>query len=115
MNDAILNYTEAKYIYDLIMSNLRETNEDENYLRENLIKRAITYNEYRVTWCQMTLKEKAEADENRTCAHNAFISAVNMIDRYQKCNTWREVLSENRKRIGDFALYICLFKGLEAR
>ena len=113
--EAALKYDDALSIYRQIADGLNESDEDEAYLLENLQKRAIRYSIFRSRWYLMDQMERIEQDSDRTSAHDAFISAVNMIDRYQKENTWREKLGNDRRRIGDFAGYVCLFLCLEAR
>lgn len=113
--DGTLTYEEAKSIYEEIASGLDENDEDEGYLLENLKKRAVRYGGIRSGWFLLSQKERMEDDSDRTSAHDAFISAVNMVDRYMKGNKWRKVLGENRKRIGDFAGYVSLFLCLESR
>jgi hypothetical protein len=58
-------------------------------------------------------------DQRRTLAHNAFIDSVNIMsrnmDKENEDNLWRAVLGDDRKIIGDFACYVHMFLGLEAR
>lgn len=113
--DAAMTYEEAFSVYSQIIAGINEDDEDERYLLDNLKKRAVRYSGFREEWYLMEQSERIEQDADRTSAHEAFISAVDMVSRYQKGNTWRNHLTEDRKRIGDFAAYICLFLCLEAR
>ena len=112
---AAMTYEEAFSIYEQIVAEINEDDEDERYLLDNLKKRAIRYSGFREEWYLMEQSERMEQDSDRTSAHDAFISAVNMIARYQKGNSWRAQMTDDRKRIGDFAAYVCLFLCLEAR
>lgn len=55
----------------------------------------------------------------RTRCHNLVISAKNKLSVYmyehKLDNDWDDWLGEERKRIGDFACYVVLLQGLEAR
>ncbi len=55
----------------------------------------------------------------RTRCHNFVISAKNKLSVYmyehKLGNDWDDWLGEERKRIGDFACYVVLLQGLEAR
>lgn len=55
----------------------------------------------------------------RTCCHNLVISAKNKLSVYmyehKLGNDWDDLLGEERKRIGDFACYVVLLQGLDAR
>lgn len=55
----------------------------------------------------------------RTRCHNLVISAKNKLSVYmyehKLGNDWDDWLGEERKRIGDFACYVVLLQGLEAR
>ena len=58
-----------------------------------------------------------EQDLSRSMAHDAFIMSTNIVARTQGSigAEWRDRLSDDRKRIGDFACYIALFEGMQAR
>lgn len=55
----------------------------------------------------------------RTRCHNLVISAKNKLSVYmyehKLGNDWDDLLGEERKRIGDFACYVVLLQGLDAR
>ena len=55
--------------------------------------------------------------DDGTIDRDSFISSINIISRTQgeSGSAWRKRLTEDRKRIVDFACYISLFKALEAR
>lgn len=64
-------------------------------------------------------QRKEQADAERTRCHNLVISAKNKLSVYmyehKLGNDWDDWLGEERKRIGDFACYVVLLQGLEAR
>ena len=67
-------------------------------------------------------EEKSDTDANRTACHNKVIFHLNILSRYlaskEKDISWRNELGdekENRKKIGDFACYVALMEGLDAR
>ena len=116
MND-ILTYNEAREIFDVINDNLDRTDENIVELYQDMISRAVRYANIRAGWNILTREQKLEQDASRTSAHDAFIMSVNIIARTQGDTgaAWRQRLSDERKRIGDFACYIALFEGIEAR
>lgn len=112
-----LTYTEALEIYNEMEKHVDRTDEDILYLYNSLIEKAIRYAHTRSEWTTLTRQEKLDKDESRSILHDSFISSVNIISRTQgeSGSAWRKRLTEDRKRIGDFACYISLFKALEAR
>ena len=114
--EGALGYADALAIYGEIAEKLNENSEDDAFLFGNLIRSAARYSRFRAEWNLRTLDEKARDDYDRKCAHDGFISAVNMLARYQGAeHGWRERLGSDRKRIGDFAAYVSLFSALDAR
>lgn len=113
----ILTYTEALEIYNEMDSHIDWTDEDIVYLYDSLIEKAIRYAHIRAGWNALSREEKSEKDESRTAAHDSFISSINIISRVEgKIGLqWRERLTDDRKRIGDFACYIALFRAIDAR
>lgn len=112
-----LQYTEALEIYNEMERLVDRTDEDIIYLYNSLIEKAIRYAHTRAEWTTLTRQEKINRDESRSLLHNSFISSIDIIARTQgeSGSAWRKRLTEDRKRIGDFACYISLFKALEAR
>ena len=74
-------------------------------------------------WMRVRLPSTAllqnKRDKERTFKHDSIINRVNILARYlEKMGndiSWRAELGDSTKRIGDFACYIALFYGLEAR
>lgn len=112
-----LQYTEALEIYNEMERLVDRTDEDIIYLYNSLIEKAIRYAHTRAEWTTLTRQEKIDRDESRSLLHNSFISSIDIISRTQgeAGSVWRKRLADDRKRIGDFACYIALFKALDAR
>ncbi len=88
-------------------------------LSDKLIHSAIRYARIRVDWMLLPLEQRIELAEERTIAHNAFISscdilARNMVKQGEEIS-WRKQIGSDRKEIGDFACWIHLIMGLKAR
>jgi hypothetical protein len=83
------------------------------------LESAITYAEVRARWSLMTVAERADQDARRTALHNVAIDALNRLSREARAlglgNEWRATLGDDRKRIGDFACWCALFRGIEFR
>jgi hypothetical protein len=58
-------------------------------------------------------------EEERTAAHNAFISACDILSRNMnqsgENSHWRTQIGSDRKAIGDFACYLHTVLGIKAR
>lgn len=113
----ILSYDEAMEIYHCIQDNLDKTDEDFVGLYQDMVKKAVRYAHIRAEWLMLSREQKREQDSTRTIAHDAFIASVNIISRIEGDvgKVWRTRLSDDRKRVGDFACYIALFESLQAR
>lgn len=113
----ILQYQEALEIYKTMDENLDRHDEDIVDLYNRLIEKAVRYEHIRAGWNALSREEKLEKDESRTAAHDSFISSINIISRVEgKIGLqWRERLTDDRKRIGDFACYLALFQAIDAR
>lgn len=88
-------------------------------LVNSLLKSAIQYSRIRVDWYFLDQAERNEMDKERTIAHNAFISACDVLSRNMKAggedNQWRIQIGVDRKIIGDFACLLNAIVGIEAR
>lgn len=113
----ILQYQEALEIYTAMTENLNCNDTDIVDLYKRLIEKAVRYAHIRAGWNALSREEKLEKDDSRTAAHDSFIASVNIISRVEgKIGLqWRERLTDDRKRIGDFACYIALFRAIDAR
>ncbi len=113
----VLTYQEAEEVYAAINEALDRDDPDAVSLYDDMLMYAARYSNIRVGWNAMTREQKVEMDSRRTAAHDAFIVSLNIVARMQgeAGAKWKECFADDRKRIGDFACYIALFCGLEAR
>lgn len=113
----ILQYQEALEIYTAMTENLNHHDADIVDLYNRLLEKAVRYAHIRAGWNALSREEKLEKDDSRTAAHDSFISSINIISRVEgKIGLqWKERLTDDRKRIGDFACYIALFRAIDAR
>lgn len=90
-----------------------------NELKILLFKAAVRYANIRAEWTFLTFDERKEQDDERTAAHNRFIDACNILARnMRKANedtSWAELISYDRKEIGDFACYLHTFLSIKNR
>lgn len=109
----MLSASQARTCYDQIKVTFMES------LKISLYRQAIDYANIRSQWLLMSLEQRKEIDSHRTHAHNVFIDSANILSRNMakqgEDNSWREILGDDRKVIGDFSCYIDLFLALEAR
>lgn len=112
-----LQYQEALELYTAMTENLNCNDADIVDLYNRLIEKAVRYAHIRAGWNALSREEKLEKDESRTAAHDSFISSINIISRVEgKIGLqWKERLTDDRKRIGDFACYLALFQAIDAR
>jgi len=109
----MLSYDRAIQYYQTIMAS------GQIEVQKELFLRAATYAQIRSQWRISSPEQRREIEQQRTLAHNAFIDACNIMSRNMRKNnednSWRAELGDDRKVIGDFACYISLFLGIEAR
>ncbi len=117
MNSQTLTFEEASRIWEAIRSHTDTRDPDIAGLYQTFCQRAVKYAHIRAGWNLLTREQKQGTDSSRTHAHDAFLNSVQILARLQgdAGAAWKEALGEDRKRIGDFACYLALFWGLEAR
>lgn len=88
-------------------------------LYTELIAAAMKYSESRANWQLWDREKKMAEDSTRTSRHNRVIDCFNMLERHLKKQgksaAWRNMLGDDRKRIGDFACYLIFAESLNAR
>lgn len=88
-------------------------------LSNKVIATGIRYARIRVDWSLSNPEERIAFETERTHAHNAFISACDVLARNMgkagEDNTWSMQLGEDRKSIGDFACLLHAVIGIKAR
>jgi len=84
-----------------------------------LLISAVRYSRLRVDWYLSTLEQRNELEEERTRAHNDFISNCDILSRNMKetgeDNLWRTRIGADSKSIGDFACLLNAVMGINAR
>jgi len=90
-----------------------------NELRLDLYRAAVRYSVLRSEWHLASPDERREMESRRTAAHNVFIDALNILTRNLArvgCDvSWRKSIGEDRKAIGDFAVFLTARFGVLAR
>lgn len=88
-------------------------------LVKSMIKSGVRYSRLRVDWLLSDIEGRTAMDEERTLAHNAFISACDILSRNMHLsgenNHWRTQIGSDRKSIGDFACILHAVVGIHAR
>lgn len=114
-----LTYREALQIYDMMTHALPEADEEfMEYYYVMVLKPAIRYANIRAGWILKNRAERLDADSERTAAHNSWIAGLQSLARNEgeAGLKWLQILGEDdRKRIGDYACFVALFSGLDAR
>ena len=114
-----LTFEKAIEILGKIKVGLDKNDEDAMELYNDFLEGAVAYASIRSGWMLLSNEEKMDQDKGRSYRHDSFINRVNILARYfekiGKDVSWRAELGEERKTIGDFACYLALFYGLEAR
>lgn len=104
---------QAHQIFNII------NNSGQKPLVNSLLKSSVRYSRLRVDWYFSDQEQRNEMDEERTIAHNAFISACDVLSRNMKDagedNQWRLQIGNDRKSIGDFACLLHAVIGIKAR
>ena len=113
-----MEFSIAKEIYQKLNA-ATKGDEDAEMLYRDLVKLAVDYARRRTDWQLVHIEARIRMDEARTIAHDAFIGSCNSLARYlgriDRDTSWRDMLTEDRKEIGDFACYIHAMLGVEAR
>ncbi len=96
-----------------------KTDADSADLFKNVFAAAVKYSQSRAGWTLWDREKRMEEDSARTSRHNQVIDSINILARYLKVQgkpaSWRDVLGDDRKRIGDFSCYLVFIGSLNAR
>ena len=88
-------------------------------LRFDLYYAAVRYSVLRCEWHLSAPDARREMEGRRTAAHNAFIDALNILTRNLIRAggdvSWRKPIGDDRKAIGDFAVFLSARFGILAR
>lgn len=114
-----LSFEDANAIIQQIYEAININNEDDVEILNDFLNAASTYAKIRTDWYQLSRQERMDTDRHRTACHNLVIYYISILSRYLdqkgKDVSWRNLLGDDRKRIGDFACYIACIQGLGAR
>lgn len=116
-----IRFEEMNRIHEELLSEVESVpGADDIYKR--YLSKALRYAGIRSGWSLLSKEEKMDQDPGRTAAHDSVITHTNMLSRFLKQNrkdaAWRDALGYteddpyNRKRIGDFAVYVAFVEGL---
>jgi hypothetical protein len=118
-NDNILSFEEAAEIMDSIIPSTGSNTPEVGELIKAMVCCAIDYAGIRARWGLLSTIEMARMNQTRSQYHDLFIQAIDNLAGYLMENRtkieWRELLGDDRKRIGDFACYISYIKGIDSR
>ena len=108
-----MNYEIAEEILKQIVTTKRED------MKNDLIQKDVRYARLRTDYQLTPSESRNEIGSLRTIAHNAFIDSCNILSRNMADNdediTWRKMLGDDRKAIGDFACYLHCILAIQAR
>lgn len=86
--------------------------------RDDLIELAIRYAQARVEYLRADVERQRWLGPDRAATHNAFIMACDILSRRMRENgedaTWRSILGNDRRRLGDFACLLHCILGIAA-
>ena len=118
-----LTIEEAMDIYSGMVKSMRVSTldaGDKTEFWEDFVNSAIKYTSKRCKWEIMSREARIEEDDGRTKAHDALISATDILARnlggkHGADVSWRTSLGDERKRIGDFACFVVYMLGISNR
>ena len=121
-----ISFEDAYRVYAELTDAVREAaDEIAKELFDDFIAACKKYSVIRAEWLSLSWAERSEKDSGRTIAHDRVIDTHNILFRYLRgkelSSEWYTILAydkedkASRKRVGDFACYVSLFLGLEAR
>jgi hypothetical protein len=91
----------------------------EHELRVDLYRAAVRYSALRSEWHLANPDARHEMENRRTVAHNFLIDALNILTRNLLRDdhdvSWRKSIGDDRKAIGDFAVFLTARFGILAR
>ena len=107
-----MTYDQASHIYEAIEAS-------NNDLRFDLYRAAVRYATLRSEWHLSSQEDRREMEARRTSAHEVVIDALSVLVRNLAKDghdvSWRLELPDDRKVIGDFAVFLSAHLGILAR
>lgn len=107
-----MEYSTAKGIYQKLNA-ATKGDEDAEMPHHDLVNLAVSYARRRTDWQLVDFDAGIQMDGAGTIAHDAFIGSCNSLARY--LDSWRDMLTEDRKEIGDFESHLHAMLEVEAR
>ncbi|MGK0576014.1 hypothetical protein [Macrococcus capreoli] len=117
----LLDFETAQNIYSKMITGINLSDSEFKEYWDDFINGCIEYSNFRSLWLTISREEKnnQDLDAKRTSTHNELIRSLNVIMRYlqqeSKDTSWYDEITENRKRIGDFANYIAYIYAVNSR
>ena len=112
-----LPFEEAMEIYEAILQNSPEDDEEFEEFWELALSAMTVYADLRANWKQ--IRKGQRDNDGRTRKHDNVIHTLNLLSGMMEQRgldvSWRKQLGDQRKRIGDFACYIAMLYDLSAR
>jgi cation transport regulator ChaB len=88
-------------------------------LRFDLYRAALRYASLRSEWYLASREERKDMEARRTAAHNVVIDALIILVRNSSKQgqdvSWRSSIGDDRKEIGDFAVFLAAHLAILAR
>lgn len=114
-----MEWRDANNIFNQIKNASGDNNQDLAELYNDLLRSALLYARVRADWKLANKEERIQMDARRSALHNAFIDSCNILARYMAGRgmdtSWRSLLGNERREIGDFACYVHCFLGIAAK
>lgn len=109
----MMQLSEVSQILDIINNSVHQV------LVKSLLNKAVRYSGLRCEWYFADGERRIEMDQERTLAHNAFISSCDILSRNMlqagEDSSWRKKIGQDRKEIGDFACLLIAVIGIRSR
>jgi len=114
-----VKFEDLNRIYETLCAEVETEDEDFQKYWDKALEKAYDYACFREQWYLWPPEKRMEKDELRTATHDSWIARLNTLDRYMEKrgwkHTWRGILGDSRKVIGDFAVFLMFIYGLNAR
>ncbi|QIH77561.1 hypothetical protein GTN30_02680 [Macrococcoides canis] len=117
----LLDFETAHNIYSKMITGINLSDSEFKEYWDDFITGCIEYSNFRSLWLTLSREEKnnSDFDKRRTDIHNGLITKLNVVKRYLdnegKNTNWFDEITQERKRIGDFANYIAYIYAVNSR
>lgn len=114
-----LSFNEAEKIYNKLISSANHLDKEFQEYWHEFIVASLHYSQARGKWWTISQDERREFDSTRTTLHNKVIFQLKLLKGIIKESngdtSWFDDITEDRKRIGDFACYVIYIYSVNAR